>query len=66
MLIFNKMIYAYKDPRNGQIRYIGKSAVGIKRAKNFKSHNHGYVKNWIKTLEQLRIKPQNSSFTGIA
>jgi len=47
-------IYYHIDPRDGQIRYIGK---GKNRRAWALSNRHAHHKNWINELKQLDLKP---------
>lgn len=52
------LIYGLKDPRTGAIRYVGKSATGLKRPRVHKSRsrdpsNKTHVANWIRELTAL-------------
>jgi hypothetical protein len=57
------IIYGLVDPRDGQLRYVGKSMCGLKRAR---SHSYpGYLKrdrtrtgNWIRSLQGQSLKPE--------
>jgi hypothetical protein len=46
------LIYGLIDPRNGQLRYIGKSENGLKRAQDPHSPRCG---NWLKQLKKLGL-----------
>jgi hypothetical protein len=50
-------IYGYIDPRNGHLRYVGKTSCGMKRPKNFIQHA-GHCLNWVKNLAQDNLKPE--------
>ncbi len=53
-------IYILIDPRNNQVRYVGKSNNPRERFKNHlnKSHNpKSYKTNWINKLRELNLKP---------
>lgn len=49
------LIYALKDPRNNEIRYIGKSSIGMDRPKQHNKPSELIKKthktNWIKSLK---------------
>lgn len=54
------LIYGLKDPRTGAIRYVGKSATGLKRPRVHKSRsrdpsNKTHVANWIRELTALGL-----------
>lgn len=57
------IVYALKDPRTKEIRYIGKSCVGLERPKShcspsrLKGDGMTYKSNWIKSLLKLNLKP---------
>ena len=48
MSVKRNIIYGLCDPRNGELRYVGKSSWGIVRAK---AKHSGYCGNWIKSLK---------------
>jgi transposase len=56
------IIYGLIDPRNGELRYVGKSVCGIRRAKQhgypycMKMHAHLHSTRWIKQLRSLGLK----------
>lgn len=58
------IIYGLIDPITGQLRYIGKSINGIKRAKDHTHpssilrNNNIHFKNWLKSLISKDLKPQ--------
>jgi len=56
-MISKNLIYAYLDPRNGLIRYIGKSTIGLDRPKNFHAHGQ-HCGNWIKNLTTDNLEPE--------
>src|SRR5712675_2161734 len=50
------LIYGLSDPRTGQLRYIGKSCRGLKRARShaypgYLSRDRTYCGNWIRSLQ---------------
>jgi hypothetical protein len=51
------IVYGYLDPRDGSLRYVGKSAVGMRRPNNLACHRHGYCGNWIKNLATNGLQP---------
>jgi hypothetical protein len=51
------LIYGYIDPRNGHLRYVGKSTLGMHRPKAFGGHSHGHVGRWIESLARLDLEP---------
>lgn len=57
------VIYGLFDPRSGELRYIGKSQSGLKRAKchatqaDLKRHGKTHKTAWVKSLLKLGIKP---------
>jgi DNA-binding XRE family transcriptional regulator len=54
----DNIIYGLKDPRTDEYRYIGKSTVGIKRAKSHLSHSHNpLVMEWISELKHDNYIP---------
>jgi len=65
-LLYNKsmikyLIYGLVDPRNGNLRYIGKSCQGLNRAREhcFPSYldvDYSYCGNWIRKLQKLGLK----------
>lgn len=54
---FQNIVYGYLDPRDGNLRYVGKSSVGMTRPNNIACHRHGYCGNWIKHLAIRGLKP---------
>jgi hypothetical protein len=55
------IIYGLFDPRDGQLRYVGKSVIGLKRAREhaFPAHlknDKSHCGNWIRLLIRLGIK----------
>ena len=54
-------IYALIDPRNNEVRYIGKSVEPIKRLYEHKcvsKNDNSYKAKWIRKLQKLNLKPQ--------
>jgi len=51
-----QIIYLYIDPRNNNIFYVGKSAVGCRRAYNIYAHK-SYCSNVINKLKRLGLRP---------
>ena len=60
------IVYGLVDPRNDNIRYIGKSINGLKRPKehskpsNLKNDGNTRKANWIRSLLKLGLKPKIS------
>lgn len=57
------IIYALCDPRTGEVRYIGKSSDGLRRPESHAKpgvlrREKSHVKNWIKSLVVLGLRPQ--------
>jgi hypothetical protein len=50
-------IYGYIDPRNGQLRYVGLSSVGITRPLRFTGHA-AHCLSWIKNLKADNLVPE--------
>lgn len=55
------LIYGLVDPRDGSLRYIGKSSQGLLRARehNYPSYldvDKTYCGNWIRKLQKLKLK----------
>ena len=57
MSISSNIVYGYADPRDGALRYVGKSSSGMTRPSQFGSHSHR-CGNWIKSLAADGIKPK--------
>jgi len=57
------IIYGLFDPRDGELRYIGKSCSGMKRPKNhtknsdLRRHGKTHKTAWIKSMLKLGLKP---------
>ena len=56
------LIYALSDPRTGEIRYVGKSSNGLKRARTHEypsclGRERTKCRNWIVSLHALDLKP---------
>jgi hypothetical protein len=51
------IVYGYADPRDGALRYVGKSSQGLVRPKQFGSHGHR-CGNWIKALAAEGLRPK--------
>lgn len=53
------IIYGLKDPRTDEIKYVGKSVQGIKRAKSHITHSHNpLVNEWINELKLNNYIPE--------
>lgn len=52
------LIYALIDPRTGQIRYVGRSCKGLRRARASAKENVGYKGNWIQKLASQGKTPE--------
>jgi hypothetical protein len=57
MSLSNHIVYGYADPRDGALRYVGKSSTGLARPKQFGSHGHR-CGNWIKQLASQGMRPK--------
>lgn len=57
MSISSNIVYGYADPRDGALRYVGKSSSGMTRPSQFGSHGHR-CGNWIKSLAADGLKPK--------
>jgi hypothetical protein len=60
-MIYEYLVYGLFDPRNGELRYIGKSSSGIDRAlrhanKSVLDKERTHKANWIRTLHALGLK----------
>jgi DNA-binding XRE family transcriptional regulator len=54
----DNIIYGLKDPRTDEIKYVGKSMQGIKRAKSHLVHSHNpLVNEWINELKMDNYLP---------
>lgn len=54
----NNIIYALREPRTDEYRYIGKSNSGIKRAKSHLTFSHNNNVNiWVQELRELGLSP---------
>jgi len=54
------LIYGLIDPRDGQLRYVGKSCEGLKRPRAHARRlkwDRGYCRNWVKSLADLGLRP---------
>ena len=54
------LIYGLIDPRDGQLRYVGKSCEGLKRPRAHARRlkwDRGHCRNWVKGLVDLGLKP---------
>jgi hypothetical protein len=58
------LIYGLFDPRDGQLRYVGKSTIGLERPKShysrsLKGHEgQTYKTNWIMSLSKVGLRPE--------
>ncbi len=51
-------IYTLADPRNGEIRYVGKAVDLVKRLSSHLRHNDGsYRCNWVQSIRRLGLRP---------
>lgn len=57
MSLSTHIVYGYADPRDGALRYVGKSSTGLTRLKQFGSHGHR-CGNWIKKLATQGLRPK--------
>ena len=53
-MIPNRFIYGLVDPRDGRVRYIGKTSVGLKRPKShLKPSGDTYKDRWVRSLRRV-------------
>jgi hypothetical protein len=58
------IIYGLCDPRTGELRYVGKSSQGLRRAKNhvkesdLRRHGRTHKTAWIRSLLKLGLRPK--------
>jgi group I intron endonuclease len=57
------IIYGLADPRTGQLRYVGKSTYGLKRARShaypgYLKRDHSHTGNWIRSLKAQGMRPE--------
>lgn len=56
------LVYGLIDPRNGELRYVGKSCSGMKRPRQL---HHAYCRNWENSLRKISLKPEVVVFEEI-
>lgn len=58
MVVHQFLVYGLTDPRTGEIRYVGKSAKGMKRPQEHgrKGRGNGRCKNWVASLAKIGLK----------
>lgn len=53
-MIPNRFIYGLVDPRDGRVRYVGKTSVGLKRPKSYLTPvGDAYKDRWVRSLRRL-------------
>jgi len=64
MPISKWLVYGLRDPRNGEIRYVGKSSSGLRRSRAhqipayLKQEPNSHKANWIRKLNALGLEPE--------
>lgn len=57
----DRLIYGLKDPRTGEIRYVGLSTRGVKRPRTHlrspRSDDHTYRANWLRNINAAQLQP---------
>lgn len=55
------LIYALRDPRTDEVRYVGKSTIGMRRpnqhSKEWSLVSNTHKNNWIKSLQLINLNP---------
>lgn len=55
----NNLIYALRDPRTDEVRYVGKSTSGLKRPESHFTFSHNLkVQDWVNELKSENLLPE--------